>query len=239
MEIILKDAREEKQWEDIRKLYESSFPESEKKPFKFMREKQKEGFFDMLAIEDERGEFCGLAIMLLAGGWALLDYLAIDPGCQGTGLGSRTLEALQERYGKERIVVEIESTIRDAEGGRASGAMEEGKGATASKSMENGSMEDGRREGGARGKEVPGEADAVGAVQADTGEAGANRRERLRRKAFYLRNGMVPMGFLVDLFGVEMEVLTFGSRITFEQYHSIYAEVLPEEMAKKVGRAPH
>ena len=113
----------------------------------------------------------------------MLDYLAIDPGCQGTGLGSRTLAALQERYGKERIVVEIESTIRDAEGS-------------------------------------------------------GNGRERLRRKAFYFRNGMVPMGFLVDLFGVEMEVLTFGSQITFEQYHGIYAEVLPEEMAEKVRRAP-
>ena len=183
MTIILKDATEEKQVEDIRKLYESSFPKSEKKPFDFMRKKQKEGYFDMLAIEEEEGKFCGLAIMLLAGGWALLDYLAIDPGCQGTGLGSRTLEALQERYGKERIVVEIESTIREAEGS-------------------------------------------------------GNGRERLRRKAFYLRNGMVPMGFLVDLFGVEMEVLTFGSRITFEQYHGIYAKVLPEEMAEKVRRAP-
>lgn len=183
MTIILKDATEEKQVEDIRKLYESSFPKSEKKPFDFMRKKQKEGYFDMLAIEEEEGKFCGLAIMLLAGGWALLDYLAIDPGCQGTGLGSRTLEALQERYGKERLVVEIESTIREAEGS-------------------------------------------------------GNGRKRLRRKAFYLRNGMVPMGFLVDLFGVEMEVLTFGSRITFEQYHGIYAKVLPEEMAEKVRRAP-
>lgn len=183
MAIILKDATEEKQLEDIRKLYESSFPKSEKKPFDFMRKKQKEGYFDMLAIEEEEGKFCGLAIMLLAGGWALLDYLAIDPGCQGTGLGSRTLAALQERYGKERIVVEIESTIRDAE---------------------------------------------------DSG----NGQERLRRKSFYLRNGMVPMGFLVDLFGVEMEVLTFGSQITFEQYHGIYAEVLPEDMVEKVRRAP-
>lgn len=183
MAIILKDATEEKQLEDIRKLYESSFPKSEKKPFEFMRKKQKEGYFDMLAIEEEEGKFCGLAIMLLAGGWVLLDYLAIDPGCQGTGLGSRTLAALQERYGKERIVVEIESTIRDAEGS-------------------------------------------------------GNGQERLRRKSFYLRNGMVPMGFLVDLFGVEMEVLTFDSQITFEQYHGIYAEVLPEEMAEKVRRAP-
>lgn len=226
MAIILKNATEEIQLEDIRKLYESSFPKSEKKPFNFMRKKQKEGYFDMLAIEEEEGKFCGLAIMLLAGGWALLDYLAIDPSCQGTGLGSRTLEALQERYGKEQIVVEIESTIRDAEGSMASEA------------MENGGFKDSRKAEEAYGMEAFGAADGIGAVQAAAGPTGENGRERLRRKAFYLRNGMVPMDFLVDLFGVEMEVLTFGSQITFEQYHGIYAEVLPEEMAEKVRRAP-
>lgn len=49
---------------------------------------------------------------------------------------------------------------------------------------------------------------------------------------------MVPMDFMVNLFGVEMEVLTFGSRITFEQYHGIYAGVLPREMAEKVKKVP-
>lgn len=43
---------------------------------------------------------------------------------------------------------------------------------------------------------------------------------------------------MVNLFGVEMEVLTFGSRITFEQYHGIYAGVLPREMAEKVKKVP-
>lgn len=109
---MLRDATEEKQLEDIRRLYESSFPKSEKKPFEFMRKRQEEGAFHMLAIEDEAGEFRGLAIMMLSGGWALLDYLAIEPDCQD-GLGSRTLEELQRRYGKERLVVEIESTAED------------------------------------------------------------------------------------------------------------------------------
>ena len=189
---MLRDATEEKQLEDIRRLYESSFPKSEKKPFEFMRKRQKEGAFHMLAIEDEAGEFRGLAIMMLSGGWALLDYLAIEPDCQGTGLGSRTLEELQRRYGKERLVVEIESTAED-------GAV---------------------------------------AIQAASGHSAGNWGERLRRKAFYLRNGMVPMDFMVNLFGVEMEVLTFGSRITFEQYHGIYAGVLPREMAEKVKKVP-
>ena len=44
-----------------------------------MLQKREEGFFDFLAIENDRGDFCGLAIMLLSGEFALLDYLAIAP----------------------------------------------------------------------------------------------------------------------------------------------------------------
>lgn len=185
---VLTDAIERNQLENVRRLYEASFPKSEKKPFAFILQKQKEGFFDILAIEDDQGVFCGLAIMMLAGGLALLDYLAIDPACQGGGIGSRTLAELGERYGKERIVVEIESTAGD-------------------------------------GDCAEGEPDGEGA-------------QRLRRKAFYLRNGMVPMDYLVDLFGVEMEVLTFGRALTFEQYYAIYREVLPKQMAGKIRLQP-
>ena len=192
---MLRDAVERNQLENVQRLYEASFPKSEKKPFAFMLQKQKEGVFDILAIEDEQGTFCGLAIMMLSGGRALLDYLAIEPDCQGGGKGSSTLAELRERYGEERIVVEIESTA-ETDGTGAFG--EPGK------------------EGGSAGNSVSG------------------RNERLRRKAFYLRNGMVPMDFLVELFGVEMEVLTFGSEITFEQYHAIYEEVLPKTLAGKV-----
>ncbi len=180
---MLRDAVEANRLEEVRRLYEASFPKSEKKPFGFIMKKRKKGLFDVLSIEDGEGRFCGLAIMMLSGGRALLDYLAIAPRCQSSGFGSRTLEELGERYGKERIVVEIESTAGDGD---------------------------------------------------STGESGL----RLRRKAFYLRNGMVPMAFVVNLFGVEMEVLTFGSALTFEQYHAIYKEVLPKGMAGKVRLQP-
>ena len=45
---------------------------------------------------------------------------------------------------------------------------------------------------------------------------------------------MVPTGLLVDLFGVEMEVLTFGRKLAFAEYYSIYENVLPERMLDKV-----
>lgn len=183
-DFMLKEAVDKKSLENIRILYEASFPESEKKPFSFMLQKREEGFFDFLAIENDRGGFCGLAIMLLSGEFALLDYLAIAPESRGSGIGSSILKELRERYREERIVVEIESTV--------------GAGA----------------------------------------DAAANVPERLRRKAFYLRNAMVPMNFRVELMGVEMELLTFGRNLTFEEYFGIYDRVLPgntQEKVKPVG----
>lgn len=177
---MLKDAWNEGRLEEVRRLYEASFPEAEKKPFSFMLEKRQEGFFDILAIEDGQGDFSGLAIMLLSGDLALLDYLAIDPKRQGGGLGGRTLEELEKRYGAERIVVEIERTTGAA------------------------------------------------------GEAADNRKDRLRRKAFYLRNGLTPSDLLVELMGVEMEVLTYGRKLTFQEYYDMYDRVIPGDIHKMV-----
>ena len=39
---------------------------------------------------------------------------------------------------------------------------------------------------------------------------------------------------LVELFGVEMEILTFGRKLTFEEYYSIYEAVLPKKMMDKI-----
>lgn len=183
MSFRIKEANTREQLECVRKLYEESFPKSEKKPFSMILKKRAEGFFDILAIEDEKGQFCGLAIMLLSGGLALLDYLAIAPEYQGGGAGSNTLRELRERYGDEKIVVEIETTLGEA------------------------------------------------------AEKAENTEERLRRKAFYLRNGMVPMDFLVELFGVKMEILTFGRTVTFEEYYGIYEAVLPKGMMDKIRLA--
>lgn len=176
----IKEANTKEKLACVRKLYEESFPKSEKKPFSMILEKREEGFFDILDIEDEQGKFCGMAIMLLAGGLALLDYLAIAPAYQSGGAGSSTLRELRECYGDESLVVEIETTL---------------------------------------GEEA---------------ERAENAGERLRRKAFYLRNGMVTMDFLVELFGVEMEILTFGRKLTFEEYYNIYEAVLPKSMMDKI-----
>lgn len=68
----------------------------------------------------------------------------------------------------------------------------------------------------------------------DTDEEAPNREERIRRKAFYLRNGMSAMPFLVNLFGVKMQVLTNGADVSFEEYHGIYRASFPEEISSNI-----
>ena len=57
---------------------------------------------------------------------------------------------------------------------------------------------------------------------------------KIRRKAFYQRNGLAPMGYLVDLFGVEMEIMTFHCNIYFEEYHEMLVHVYGEGIRDKV-----
>ncbi len=58
--------------------------------------------------------------------------------------------------------------------------------------------------------------------------------ERSRRKSFYLRGGMKVMPFEVDLFGVNMEILTNGCNVTYEDYHSLYRSILPPPLLCKI-----
>lgn len=183
----LVNATTKEQLKRVRTLYESAFPRSEKKPFGMILRGRKKGNYEIFALENQDGEFQGLAITMLYRELVLLDYFAIEPGCRGGGAGSLALKALQQRYRGKKFVLEIESTR-------------------------------GLEEDHENGKDSP-------------------QSQRLRRKAFYLRNGMRPMDFLVNLFGVEMELMTYECNVTFEEYHAILEHNLPFGMAGRVRKA--
>lgn len=79
-------------------------------------------------------------------------------------------------------------------------------------------------------------AEATPEAAADPGEA-EEASMRRRRKEFYLRGGMQPADFLVNYFGVEMELMTYRCSVTFEEYHSILEHNFPIAMAEKVKLA--
>ena len=61
-----------------------------------------------------------------------------------------------------------------------------------------------------------------------------NDLDKKRRKAFYLRNGFTEQGYLINLFGVEMEVLTIGGAVSFNEYHEIFPKVFSDFVANNI-----
>ena len=61
-----------------------------------------------------------------------------------------------------------------------------------------------------------------------------NQADRLRRKNFYLSCGMGQMDYLVDLFGVDMEILTKNCTVSYPEYHGIFEAVFSPSFAKNV-----
>ena len=56
-----------------------------------------------------------------------------------------------------------------------------------------------------------------------------------RRKNFYLNAGFKPMDYFVSLFGVEMEILTIGGVVSFEEYHQIFIEIFGKRVYDNVN----
>ena len=61
-----------------------------------------------------------------------------------------------------------------------------------------------------------------------------NKEERVRRKNFYLKSGMNAMGCSVNLFGVEMELMTYRCEVSFAEYHALFRDLFGEAAAKHV-----
>ena len=64
-----------------------------------------------------------------------------------------------------------------------------------------------------------------------------NSDERLRRKHFYLNNGMVPMNVMIILFGVEMELLGIDCCLTYDEYYSFYKDNYGDFATKNIKPA--
>lgn len=61
-----------------------------------------------------------------------------------------------------------------------------------------------------------------------------NKEQRIKRKAFYKKNGMDHVPFLVKIAGVEMEVLTAVSGLTYESYSKIYTQGYAPEIIRQL-----
>ena len=62
----------------------------------------------------------------------------------------------------------------------------------------------------------------------------ANMEQRLRRKSFYLKNGMTFMPFIVNTFGVELEIMTNSNSLSFDDYHTMYHEIFGSRVSRHI-----
>ncbi|RRD41070.1 GNAT family N-acetyltransferase [Leptotrichia sp. OH3620_COT-345] len=61
-----------------------------------------------------------------------------------------------------------------------------------------------------------------------------NINQRIKRKDFYLKNGMIELPFIIDFFGTEMEIMINNLPLTFNEYHSIYKKEFGNYISRKV-----
>ncbi len=61
-----------------------------------------------------------------------------------------------------------------------------------------------------------------------------NLEAREKRRRFYLNNGMTSAGFTARVFATDLEILTSGKPVTFEEYQNLYASRLGDKVKKKV-----
>ena len=58
-------------------------------------------------------------------------------------------------------------------------------------------------------------------------------KNRQNRRKFYMANGMMSQNYLVSLFGTQMEVLSAGAAIRYEEYETMYRELFSKRVARK------
>lgn len=68
----------------------------------------------------------------------------------------------------------------------------------------------------------------------DPSEPCDNRHDRVRRLAFYRRNGMIEMPYLIWFYGTKMLVLTNGIPVTFAEHYEVYRLILGENIAQNI-----
>ncbi len=63
-----------------------------------------------------------------------------------------------------------------------------------------------------------------------------NLEERLRRKNFYLKNGMKEMKVMAHVWSTDMELLGYDCEVTFDDYYSMYERSFGNWVAKNLKK---
>lgn len=85
------------------------FPPDELKPLKSILKMVDDGLCTYYALFNECGEVLSYFGLCVKNGYALVDYLAVNPGFRGQGIGTKTLNFLKETAKDKTILIECEN----------------------------------------------------------------------------------------------------------------------------------
>lgn len=106
--------------DEVKNLYETKmrqdFPPAELRPYRSIHDLSRQGNYLCFGCL-ENGSVAAYAYFALAGRAALLDYLAVDAGLRGRGVGGKFLQGLRNlpgRFAAPGFLIEVES-VENAE----------------------------------------------------------------------------------------------------------------------------
>lgn len=109
MTVILKDlTKESKDIQEIREIYTNSFPVHQQQDVDEMLEKAKVEHTHFFGVYDKE-QLCGLTYLKEGDTIVYVNYLAVSSKVRSKGYGSKTLQALKEKYANEAIFLDIET----------------------------------------------------------------------------------------------------------------------------------
>lgn len=98
-----------KHYREVKNLFLSAFPPEERRPFfnlwllNLMRPQVK------LQTYREADDFCGFTLTVCSEKYLYISFIAVTPGVQGRGYGSKILALLRQTYPKKALLVEVET----------------------------------------------------------------------------------------------------------------------------------
>lgn len=102
---------EERDYENIKALYEEAFPKEERKEFALIVRKHPNV---RLEVMEEDNQFCGFLTYILYRDIVFGDYLAVTDNMRGKNVGTQVLTWMKEKYPDQRIGLEIETPDESA-----------------------------------------------------------------------------------------------------------------------------
>ena len=110
---ILNISEVENDYEQIKTLYEESFPRTERFPFDYIIKRSQKNDIKFEVFYDN-DNFIGLSYMIMEKNIVFILYFAVNNKHRGKGYGTEILKQLKEKYKDYTILLEIEELREDS-----------------------------------------------------------------------------------------------------------------------------